>query len=70
MINPTQIIKGKVNRVLNRNEDLSKDRLAICIECPVLNKKTFKCEKSEGGCGCYMKDKTRVKEAKCPKGKW
>ena len=46
--------------------DLMKERLAICNECPWLNKSFVKCRK----CGCFMKLKTTLMSAKCPEGKW
>jgi hypothetical protein len=42
------------------------DRLAICLECPRFFKPTFSCKE----CGCFMKIKTGIKNAKCPLGKW
>jgi hypothetical protein len=41
-------------------------RLAICNTCPQLNKKLQQCRK----CGCFMKLKTTLQQAKCPLGKW
>jgi len=41
-------------------------RLAICNTCPAFNKRWAKCTK----CGCFMKLKTTLKEAKCPIGNW
>lgn len=35
------IILGHVDEVLNRNEALSKQRLAICAKCPLLNDSVF-----------------------------
>lgn len=29
------IIKGHVNEVLNKNGDISKQRMQICLECPI-----------------------------------
>lgn len=49
---------------------LSQERLDICVSCDTLNKVTFVCMKSKGGCGCKMKEKTLVREAVCPQGKW
>ena len=42
------------------------ERLAICNTCPQLNKKLMQCRK----CGCFMKLKTTLQQAKCPLGKW
>ena len=41
-------------------------RLAICNECPYLNKRLMKCKQ----CGCFMHLKTTLHAAKCPIGKW
>lgn len=47
-------------------ENEVKERLAICNECPWLNKRMMKCRQ----CGCYMKLKSTLQLAKCPIGKW
>lgn len=47
-------------------KELIEERLAICNECPALNKRIMKCKK----CGCYMKLKSTLEQAKCPIGKW
>lgn len=41
-------------------------RLEICNNCEWLNKRLVKCRK----CGCFMKLKSTLKQAKCPIGKW
>lgn len=48
------------------NKEIIEDRLAICNECPLLNKRAMKCTK----CGCFMHLKTTLRNAKCPIGKW
>lgn len=48
------------------DDEIKAERLAICNECPFLNKQFVKCTK----CGCFMKLKTTLLEAKCPVGKW
>lgn len=48
------------------DRELIEARLAICNECPWLNKNLTKCRK----CGCYMKLKTTLRKANCPLGKW
>lgn len=48
------------------DKELIEQRLAICNECPFLHKQLIKCKK----CGCFMKLKTTLHEAKCPIGKW
>jgi hypothetical protein len=57
--------------VLNRNieyasEDISSNRYAICEACPSLLKLTHQCKE----CGCFMKIKVKLANAKCPLGKW
>ena len=41
-------------------------RLAICNTCPFFNKRLAKCKK----CGCFMRLKSTLKQAKCPIEKW
>lgn len=48
------------------NKDLMEQRLAICNECPWLNKTFMKCRK----CGCFMQLKSTLLQAKCPLGHW
>ena len=51
----------------NYTEDqhLRIERLNTCRQCEHLNAMEF-C----GLCGCYMPNKTKLQEAKCPVGKW
>ena len=48
------------------DEDLIKYRLEICNSCEWFNKRMLKCKR----CGCFMKLKSTLKQAKCPEGKW
>lgn len=48
------------------DKDLVEQRLDICRECKYLNKTLMKCTK----CGCFMKLKSTLHQAKCPVGKW
>jgi hypothetical protein len=48
------------------NRELIESRLKICNECEWFNKRLAKCRK----CGCFMKLKTTLQEAKCPIEKW
>ena len=41
-------------------------RLSICNTCPFFDKRFLKCKQ----CGCFMKLKTTLREAKCPIGNW
>lgn len=48
------------------NKELIEYRLNICNSCEFINKRLMKCKK----CGCFMKLKSTLNEAKCPIGKW
>ena len=48
------------------DKELLESRLAICRTCPFLNVKQMRCKK----CGCYMKLKGTLLNAKCPMDKW
>lgn len=57
--------------VLNPNtewsgEETVKVRLNICNNCDRLIKVTAQCKE----CGCFMRMKVKLKEAKCPLNKW
>lgn len=47
-------------------KELMESRLAICAECPFFLKGSKRCSK----CGCFMKLKTSLEQAKCPVHKW
>lgn len=47
-------------------EELKEARLAICRTCEFFKPRTEQCSK----CGCFMKLKTALENAKCPIGKW
>jgi hypothetical protein len=48
------------------DEDTARKRMDICEVCPRLLKTTHQCKE----CGCFMKMKTKLKNAECPLGKW
>lgn len=48
------------------DRELIESRLKICNECEWFNKRLTKCRK----CGCFMKLKTTLLEAKCPIERW
>lgn len=48
------------------NRELIEFRLKICNECEWFKKSLAKCRK----CGCFMKLKTTLQEAKCPIERW
>ncbi len=56
--------------LLNKNNYIEKvesdKRMEICLGCPELIQLTKTCKE----CGCFMKVKTRLAEARCPIGKW
>lgn len=48
------------------DKEMIESRLAICNTCPFFNKRLMKCRQ----CGCFMKLKTTLASAKCPRGHW
>ena len=48
------------------DRELIESRLQICNKCEWFNKRLAKCRK----CGCFMKLKTTLLEAKCPIERW
>jgi len=48
------------------SEELVRQRLDICHECPWFKPLTQRCKK----CGCFMSMKTQLEKAYCPIGKW
>ena len=48
------------------SEELGQYRLEICQSCDLFRPKSQTCKK----CGCFMKLKTTLENAKCPIGKW
>lgn len=55
-----------LNSANHTDEDIAQKRINICEVCPQLLKVTYQCKE----CGCFMKLKTKLKEAVCPLGKW
>ena len=47
-------------------DETASTRMQICEQCPSLIKLTNQCKE----CGCVMTLKVKLKEAKCPLGKW
>tara|TARA_R110002012_G_scaffold309970_1_gene517395 strand:+ start:365 stop:583 length:219 start_codon:yes stop_codon:yes gene_type:complete len=67
------VVKGTVNRGLKKVGQLPQEltelgelRMKVCEACPLLKKASKRCT----ACGCYMKTKVLVKQAKCPQNKW
>ena len=46
--------------------DVRSNRLSICTSCEFLFQPTGNCTK----CGCFVKGKTWIADARCPIGKW
>ena len=56
-----------LNPNMPRSERIEMERrYAICQECPFFMKGSKRCSK----CGCFMKLKTSLEQAKCPVHKW
>ena len=62
-VKPWDLINPKQPR---SNDEIVKSRLEICKTCDYFRPKTETCRK----CGCFMKLKTKLENAKCPVGKW
>jgi hypothetical protein len=65
-----EIFEGFVNNLFPNDEirELSRNRLKICFECPI--RTNNKCDKSKGGCGCFLNLKTKSPDSHCPLKKW
>ena len=46
--------------------NIAQERFEICDDCEFFDKNSTRCEK----CGCFMKRKVNLADAKCPIGKW
>ena len=62
--------KSKPWDLLNPDNHVTKilqsQRYEICLSCPELIQATKTCKL----CGCFMSQKTKLKSASCPIGKW
>lgn len=52
--------------IVHADEQVAKDRMDVCLDCPELIGLTKQCKQ----CGCVMPAKVRLLEAVCPLGKW
>jgi hypothetical protein len=59
---------GLYNLMVDKEKQLSYERLQYCLRCEQLKKTPLgnKCKL----CGCYVLAKTRVPNEKCPLNKW
>ena len=75
------IIKGHINEVLKKEQDLYLYRIGICKECPLYTntKIGHLCDKAKyinkdykiiHGCGCRLDAKARLFDEKCILNKW
>jgi len=63
----TDVVKGVARgKRITASKKVERARMAVCETCDAFDKKRKRCSK----CGCYMKAKTKLKESKCPLGKW
>ncbi len=60
---PWELLNPEVGRVA---DEVQKERMSICNDCPFLMKISKTCRK----CGCFMTAKTTLPNAFCPIGKW
>lgn len=63
MVGPWDLLNPNAPRT---PEGLVAARLEICQSCDWFRQRSQTCRK----CGCFMKLKTQLEEAKCPLGKW
>ncbi len=52
--------------IVPKDKDLGMKRYKICLSCPRIIHATGQCRE----CGCFMKAKTQLEDAKCPLCKW
>ncbi len=65
------IVGGFTSLLLGRNDEIAKQRRAICNGCKVSDYGASRwCKVRNGGCGCLLSAKVRDKEEECPIGKW
>jgi hypothetical protein len=75
--NRKEIYEGIKNSIIRDDfvEEVSAKRMAICIECPEIDREGSKCEVPGtqpccGNCGCSLAFKTRALSTECPLGEW
>jgi hypothetical protein len=62
-------LKDKLNEIpvmVFIDDNIQKERIAICNSCPDLNPKIRQCKI----CWCFVDAKTTLKDAECPAKKW
>ena len=58
--------RHQLNGPPKEQKDIKDIRMDICKTCDFFRPKTQTCQK----CGCFMKAKSTIANAKCPVGKW
>jgi hypothetical protein len=59
-------LEGIIEDQIKTDPKIREERLNLCLSCEHLFKPTNSCKK----CGCFVKAKTWLKDAKCPLNKW
>lgn len=62
-VRPWDLFKKSQPRTI---EEVKQKRLELCKGCEHFIKLTHQCTK----CGCFMDQKTKLRSATCPIGKW
>lgn len=72
-----EILKGHINEIFNKQEDLYNSRILICKKCPLFTESSigYLCDKNKihnniRGCGCRLSAKARLINSKCVLNKW
>lgn len=63
-----RVFSDAIREMLSKNKDisdLSENRMKYCRNCSYFTN-TGQC----AYCGCFLKLKTKIKEEKCPIGRW
>lgn len=65
-------IAKAVLRIDPTDAETMRRRIATCEACPSGCYLTgpSRCDRTKGGCGCYLAAKWRVASENCPKGHW
>jgi len=68
------VYKTQLHLEVRSTKSQKKERLKICRVCPSHKGKilgvSIPCLERCGECGCFLRAKTELKFAVCPKGKW
>jgi len=64
LIKAKQVLEDDSN--FKASTSVREERLSLCLSCEHLFNPTDSCKK----CGCFVRAKTWLKDAKCPLNKW